>query len=85
VNTLHVVKQVVCPRESIICTRTVTVLEMAKIGLVSMSMESMGFTFVPQKTSCRRETIVVTVLVLATEWLDVRVNVFAMAGVSACS
>lgn len=42
-----------------------------------MSVESMGLTLVAEQTSGGGETVVVAVLVLATERLDVRINVLA--------
>jgi hypothetical protein len=43
-----------------------------------MSVESVGFTFVAEKAGSGRETVVVAVLMLAAEWLDVRINVLAV-------
>lgn len=70
-NALHVVEQVVRSGESIVRAGSVTVFELAEEGFVSVSMESMSLTFVAEKTSGRRETVVVAVLVLAAEWLNV--------------
>lgn len=43
-----------------------------------MSVESMGLTLVTKQTSGGGETVIVAVLVLATEGLDVRINVLAV-------
>ena len=73
------VKQVVCSWESIIRARSVTVLEFAEKWFVAMSVESMGLTFVTQKTGGGGEAVVVAVMMLAAEWLDVRINVLAVS------
>lgn len=70
-NTLHVVEQVVRSGKSIIGAGSVAVLELAEEWLVSMSMESVGLTFVAKETSGGGEAVVVAVLVLAAEWFDV--------------
>jgi len=72
------VKQVVCSWESIIRARSVTVLEFAEKWFVAMSVESMGLTFVTQKTGGGGEAVVVAVMMLAAERLDVRINVLAV-------
>jgi hypothetical protein len=78
VNTLHMVKQVVRSRESTVRAWSFTVLELAEERFVPMSVESVGFTFVAEKAGSGRETVVVAVLMLAAEWLDVRINVLAV-------
>jgi hypothetical protein len=78
VNTLHMVKQIVRSRESTVRAWSFTVLELAEERFVSMSMESVGFTFVAEKAGGGGETVVVAVLMLAAEWLDVRINVLAV-------
>jgi len=43
-----------------------------------MSVESVGLAFVTQKTGGGGEAVVVAVMMLAAEWLDVRINVLAV-------
>jgi hypothetical protein len=70
-HTFHVVEQVVRSGESIIRAGSVTIFELAEEWLVSVSVESMGLTFVTEKTSGGGKAVVVAVLMLAAEWLDV--------------
>jgi hypothetical protein len=78
VNTLHVVKQVVRSWKSTVRARSFTILELAEERFVPMSVESVGFAFVTEKAGGGGEAIVVAVLMLAAEWLDVRINVLAV-------
>lgn len=43
-----------------------------------MSVESVSLAFVAEKAGRGGETVVVAVLVLAAEWLDMRINVLAV-------
>jgi len=43
-----------------------------------MSVESMGLTLVAEEACGGGEAIVVAVMMLAAEWLDVRINVLAV-------
>ena len=49
-HTSHVVKQIPPARESVSWDRSVTSFEEAQVGVVSVSMESVGFSFVAKET-----------------------------------
>jgi hypothetical protein len=55
VDTAHVVVEVPSPGESIAWNGTFAALPQAEVGVISVAMESVGFTFVAEKTSIGRE------------------------------
>jgi hypothetical protein len=50
VNTTHVVKEVPSTRESISRHRSVASFEQAKVGVVTVTVESMGLALVAEQT-----------------------------------
>ena len=52
----HVVEQVPSTWESVSRNRSFTAFPKAKVGIVSMSMESVGLPFVAEQTGVRGET-----------------------------
>lgn len=81
-DALHVVKQVPAARKSIPWDRPVTAIEQAKMRVISVAVQSMGFTLVPEKTSVRREVQfgIHTGRNLAAIRLQMGVQVFAARG-----
>jgi hypothetical protein len=77
VHTLHVVEKVVATREAVSWDRTITVTEVTKMRSRTMAVHAVGLTFVTEKASSRGELKAKTSLLVATEWLQVRIHVYA--------
>lgn len=73
------VKKIPPAGESISGYGSLTSIKVAKIRIISVAVESMGFAFVTEKTSIGRELqlSVHTSGYLAAIWLQVRVQIFA--------
>jgi hypothetical protein len=83
VHSLHVVIQVPATRKSIVMLGTVTCRILAKMGHLSMSMESMSLPLMTESTSSGREPGICTlgsILRFAAIRLQVRVEVFTTRG-----
>lgn len=76
-DTLHVIIEAPVPGKAITRDSSFTALKFAKKGLLSVSMHSMGLTFVSKERGSRRETCVLTTMDLTTIWLEVRIDEFA--------
>ena len=88
-NTLHVVHQVVVAWESIAGDCSLASCIFAKIGLGAVAVQAMCFAFMTQQTGGRRESepLVFALwlhasILLADEWLQMGVDVFAVVNVS---
>lgn len=80
VHTSHVVEQIPSAGESVTRNRPVTTLKQAQVGVVSVTVESMGFALVAEKACVRRE-LQLSIHAgghLAAVWLQVGVQVFAV-------
>lgn len=78
-DTLHVVKQIVSPWESIAGNAALAAGVVAQMWTVTMAMHSVGFPLVAEQAGSRRELLFGTCLDLAPEWLQVGINVLAAA------
>lgn len=54
-NPLHVIEEIPSAWEPIVLLGTITVLEIAQVGLGSMSVHPVGFSFMAEQASSRRE------------------------------
>jgi hypothetical protein len=76
-DALHVVEEVVSPWETVAREATLTAGISAQMWPVAVPVHSVCFSFVPQKTSSRRELLLGTAVDLAAEGLQVGVNELA--------
>jgi hypothetical protein len=77
-DALQLIKDVPAPRKVITWDSTLTTLKSAIERFLSMSVHGMNHTFMLKKTGSRGETRVLTSIDLATVWLKVRVDEFAV-------
>jgi len=75
-----VVKEVVTTREAMAWHRSLAVPEVAQMWPSSMAVHTMSLTFVTEKACSRRELHANTSLLVATERLEVRVDILAAKG-----
>jgi hypothetical protein len=80
VDTTHVVVQVPSPWESISWDGAVATFPQAEVGVISVSMQSVGFTFVAEQTGVGREAELGINAGgdLATVGLQVRIQILAV-------
>jgi hypothetical protein len=77
VHALHVVEEVVATREAVTWNSTLTVTEVAEVRSCPVAMHAMSLTLVAEEASRRRKLNTDAGLLVATEWLQVRVHVLA--------
>jgi hypothetical protein len=77
VHTLHVIKEIVATREAMALYGTLAVTEVAEMRSGTVAVHTMCLAFVTEEASSRRELNADTGLLVAAEWLQVRVDVFA--------
>jgi hypothetical protein len=84
-----VVLQVPLSRESVSRQAALAAIILAKEGLLAVAMESVGLALMSKKAGSGRETSTLASLGLATVWLEVRVDKFAVQmlerGVEQCT
>jgi len=76
-DTLHVITEIPVPGKAITLDSAFTAFKSAKKRFLPVSVHGMGLTFMSKETGSRRETCVLTSTVLATVWLEVRIDEFA--------
>jgi hypothetical protein len=83
-NPLHVVKKVPPTRKSKSRNGSVASVKKAQVRVISVAVESMGFTLVAEQASIRREMQVLgrTCGNLTPIWLQVGVQVFTVSVIS---
>lgn len=84
VHSLHVVEEVVATREAVTWHSALTVAEVAKVRPRAVTVHTVRLTFVTEEACSRGELHTDAGLLVAAERLEVRVNVLAVVGVSAC-
>jgi hypothetical protein len=72
-----VVEEVVATREAVAWNSTLTVTEVAEVRSCAVAVHAVSFTLVAEKASRRRKLNTNASLLVATEWLQVRVHVLA--------
>ena len=78
--SLHVVKEVVTAREAVAGHSSLTVPEVAQMGPSPMAVHTMCLPLVTEKACGRRELHTNAGLLVATERLEVRVDILAERG-----
>ena len=78
VDALHVVLEVPLSRESISRQAALATVILAKERLLAVAMESVGLTLMSKKAGSGRETSSLASVGLASIWLEVRVDKFAI-------
>lgn len=84
VNTLHVVEEVVAAREAVSRDSTLTVLEVAQVRSGTVSVHAVGLTLVTEQAGGGRELNTDAGLLVAAEWLQVRVNILVVVALQRC-
>lgn len=79
-DSLHMIVEVPPTRKSITWDRSLTSFKEAKMGIVSVAVESMGFPLVTEKAGIGREVQLLghAGRDLASVWLQMGIQVFAM-------
>jgi uncharacterized membrane protein YeaQ/YmgE (transglycosylase-associated protein family) len=77
VHTLHVIEKVVATREAVTWDRTLAVTEVTKIMLRATAVHVVDLTLMAEKASLRGELNASASLLVATDWLQVRIHVSA--------
>lgn len=79
-NPSHMVEKIPPAGKSISGNRSITTLKEAKVGVISVAMESVGFPFMSEKTRIGRKLQLGIQAGghLATIWFQVRIQVFAV-------
>lgn len=77
-DALQLIKDVPAPRKAIAWDSPLTTLKSAIKRFLPVSVHGMGHTFMLKKTGSRREMGILTSIDLATAWLKVRVDEFAV-------
>lgn len=76
-HTLHVVKEVVAAREAVSGDCTLAVTEVAEMRSCAVTMHAMGLALVAKEACSRRELNANASLFVASERLQVGVDIFA--------
>lgn len=84
VNTLHVVEEVVATGEAVSRNGTLAVLEVAEVRTGSMSVHAVSLALVTQQAGSGGELDANTGLLVAAEWLQVRVDVLVVVALQRC-
>lgn len=77
-HTLHVVKEVVATRKAVTRHGSLTLPEVAKVWPGAVAVHTMRLPLMAEKARSRRELHADASLLVATERLEVRINVFAI-------
>jgi hypothetical protein len=76
-HSLHVVEEVVSARKTVAGYRSLTVPEVAKMGPGAVAVHAMRLAFVTEEARSRRELYTNAGLLIAAEWLQMRVHILA--------
>lgn len=77
VHTLHMVEEIVATGETVALDGTITVTEVAEVRSCTVTMHTMSFSLVAEQASRGRELDSHAGLLVATEGLQVRVDILA--------
>jgi len=75
--TPHVIKEIVTAREPLTWRRPLAISVVAEVGTSTVAMHAVGFSFVPKQAGGRREWDRFAFGNLASEGLQVRIDVLA--------
>lgn len=78
VYSLHVVKQVVPPREAVARESTLAASVEAEVRSVTVTVHTMGLSLVTEQAGGGREFLFGASLLSAAEWLEMRINELAV-------
>jgi hypothetical protein len=78
VHSLHVVEQVVPPREPVPRKTTLASSVEAEMRSVTVTVHAMGLAFVTEQASSGRELLLGAGILSAAEWLEMRINELAV-------
>ena len=84
VDTLHVVEEVVAAREAVAWHSTLAILEVAEVRPRAVSVHTVRLTFVTKQARGGRKLNADASLLVATEWLQVRVDVLVVVALQRC-
>lgn len=77
-HSSHVVVKVVFPWKAITGFTAVAATVKTQKWFVPVAVARMGFSFMPEETRSRRELCILTFFILACEWLQMRIDIFAV-------